>query len=181
MGAFPPPPPPSPPSPPAPPSMWHPTAPLNVARFGHGVGVLDGVVYVAGGKTKDGGNLTTSVEQFDPAVGKWVNSTHSLPPLPFSPGVEVGRYFLVMAVDEAQGMLWAFGGSNGVQPINNTLFFNGNAPWVESPTFAMMACFSPCTRAAQSVVPMLESCSAPVATTAWFAIWKESRRRLRRV
>ena len=112
---------------------------LTVARFGHGVGVLGGVVYVAGGKTTDGGNLTTSMEKFDPAAAGsgWVNDAHSLPLLPLSPGVKVGRYFLVMAADEVQGMLWAFGGSNGVQPINNVLFFNGMSPWVESPTFAM--------------------------------------------
>ena len=42
---------------------------LRLARSGHGVTVMDGCIYVAGGESDS--MIYDSVESFDPAENKW--------------------------------------------------------------------------------------------------------------
>ena len=50
--------------------VWSAVADMNTARYGHGVTVVDGKLYAAGGKNDDD-DAFSSVECFDPSTGQW--------------------------------------------------------------------------------------------------------------
>ena len=96
--------------------MWTSGAPLISARYGHGVAVLQGVVFAVAGKGINGTVLRTC-EKFDPAVGYWSPDVPPLPPLsPAAPG-----RFLVVAVAVQDLAIWAIGGSDDAGTTTNTV------------------------------------------------------------
>ena len=55
---------------------WLPILSLRLARSGHGVTVMDGCIYVAGGENDS--MIYDSVESYDPAEHKWQVSENFL-------------------------------------------------------------------------------------------------------
>lgn len=83
---------------------WHEARPCPMARNSAAGAVLDGAMWVAGGRTVSGGG-TGQLDRYDPADDRW----DTLAPIPVSPatGVQVGGGLAMAAM---QGKLVAFGG-----------------------------------------------------------------------
>lgn len=81
--------------------QWVPVAPLNVPRVGASSVVLDGKIYVIGGKSLNN-NVLNSVELFDPAMGTW--SISEVAPM------NIARYNASAVVYE--GKIYVTGGRN---------------------------------------------------------------------
>lgn len=85
-------------------SRWEKAAPCPMARNSAAGAVLDGALWVAGGRTVNGGG-TGRLDRYDPATDRW----DTLAPIPPSPatGQQVGGG---LALAAAGGKLVAFGG-----------------------------------------------------------------------
>ncbi len=85
-------------------NRWETARPAPMARNSAAGAVLDGKLFVAGGRTVDGGG-TGRLDRYDPARDRW----DTLAPIPASPatGRQVGGG---LAMAEAGGRLIAFGG-----------------------------------------------------------------------
>ena len=85
-------------------NRWETARPAPMARNSAAGAVLDGKLFVAGGRTVDGGG-TGRLDRYDPASDRW----DTLAPIPASPatGKQVGGG---LAMAEAGGRLVAFGG-----------------------------------------------------------------------
>lgn len=85
-------------------NRWEKARPAPMARNSAAGAVLDGKMFVAGGRTVDGGG-TGRLDRYDPATDRW----DALAPIPASPatGKQVGGG---LAMAEAGGRLVAFGG-----------------------------------------------------------------------
>lgn len=85
-------------------NRWETARPTPMARNSAAGAVLDGKLFVAGGRTVDGGG-TGRLDRYDPARDRW----DTLAPIPASPatGRQVGGG---LAMAEAGGRLIAFGG-----------------------------------------------------------------------
>lgn len=85
-------------------NRWDKARPAPTARNSAAGAVLDGKLFVAGGRTVDGGG-TGRLDRYDPAEDRW----DTLAPIPASPatGRQVGGG---LAMAEAGGKLVAFGG-----------------------------------------------------------------------
>lgn len=85
-------------------NRWETARPAPMARNSAAGAVLDGKLYVAGGRTVEGGG-TGRLDRYDPAEDRW----DTLAPIPVSPatGKQVGGG---LAMAEAGGSLVAFGG-----------------------------------------------------------------------
>jgi len=83
---------------------WETAAPCPMARNSAAGAVLDGALWVAGGRTVSGGG-TGRLDRYDPVAGRW----DTLAPIPPSPatGQQVGGG---LAMASAGGKLVAFGG-----------------------------------------------------------------------
>lgn len=83
---------------------WETARPAPMARNSAAGAVLDGILYVAGGRTVNGGGVGR-LDRYDPAVGRW----DTLAPIPPSPatGQQVGGGLAMGVLD---GRLVAFGG-----------------------------------------------------------------------
>ena len=95
--------------------------------MGAGVAALGGAVYVAGGMSRTGGQLLTSVEKFDPKTDTaWNTSVPDLVPLD---GPTPGRYLHVLVA--MAGQLWSIGGSTRQSALSNVCYFSGgkNGQW----------------------------------------------------
>lgn len=89
-------------------NRWETARPAPVARNSAAGAVLDGKLFVAGGRTVDGGG-TGRLDRYDPAEDRW----DTLAPIPASPatGRQVGGGLaLATAGTDADGRLVAFGG-----------------------------------------------------------------------
>lgn len=85
-------------------NRWHQARPAPMARNSAAGAVLDGKLYIAGGRTVEGGG-TGRLDVYDPAADRW----DTLAPIPPSPatGQQVGGG---LAMVETGGRLFAFGG-----------------------------------------------------------------------
>jgi N-acetylneuraminic acid mutarotase len=83
--------------------FWVSRASMPVASRSFGAAVVDGKVYVIGGK--NAGNYLHVNEEYDPATDTW--TTRASMPTP--------RYYLAVAV--YQNKIYCIGGSNGTDPI----------------------------------------------------------------
>lgn len=62
-------------------NTWSRAAPLPTPRNSAAVGVIDGLIYVAGGRTMKGGNMA-NLDRYNPATDRW----ESLTPMPYAGG-----------------------------------------------------------------------------------------------
>lgn len=79
---------------------WASHAPMSIARHGHAVGVVNGILYVAGGNASNNAPLGM-VEAYDPSTNAWT----------FKASMSTVRSGLAVGV--AGGVLYAVGGYNG--------------------------------------------------------------------
>ncbi len=83
-------------------NMWTVKAPVPTPRYGHAVGVVNGILYAVGGAIEDKGAIST-VEAYDPTRNRWTASA----PMP------AGRSLLAVGV--VNGILYAVGGLSSVK------------------------------------------------------------------
>jgi N-acetylneuraminic acid mutarotase len=93
---------------------WETAAPCPLARNSAAGAVLEGALWLAGGRTVDGGG-TGQLDRYDPAADRW----DTLAPIPFSAGsnAQVGGGLALVAVDGrlvALGGEWFAAGGGGV-------------------------------------------------------------------
>lgn len=81
-------------------NRWTAKAPVPTPRYGHAVGVVNGILYAVGGALEGKG---ATVEAYDPTKNRWTVST----PMP------AGRSLLAVGV--VNGILYAVGGLGSVQ------------------------------------------------------------------
>lgn len=81
-------------------NTWTVKAPVPTPRYGHAVGVVNGILYAVGGALEGKG---ATVEAYDPTKNRWTVST----PMP------AGRSLLAVGV--VNGILYAVGGLGSVQ------------------------------------------------------------------
>lgn len=102
-------------------NSWSEGAPLPAPRNSAAVGVIDGFIYVAGGRTMDGGNID-NLDRYDPVTNRW----ESLQPMPYAGGglngaVAGGQFYVfggeMLGVKGAEGVL---GYSVRYNPADNT-------------------------------------------------------------
>src|SRR5690606_12945626 len=62
-------------------NTWSRAAPLPTPRNSAAVGVIDGLIYVAGGRTMKGGNMA-NLDRYNPATDRW----EPLTPMPYAGG-----------------------------------------------------------------------------------------------
>ncbi|KAK5971125.1 Ring canal kelch protein variant 1 [Trichostrongylus colubriformis] len=78
---------------------WQRVASMTKRRGGHGVAVLDNLLYAVGGRNKE---ILSSIERYDPATNEWSNDVASM--------LTCREYFGLAALD---GFLYAVGGDDG--------------------------------------------------------------------
>ena len=84
---------------------WSVAKAMNTARHGHGVAVMDGKMYAAGGADGTGTRLS-SVECFDPSTGQW-SAVAAMSTVRYTHGVAVvdGKIYAVGGVDATHTFL----------------------------------------------------------------------------
>ncbi len=115
---------------------WETRRPLPMARNSAAAVVFDGAIWVAGGRTVNGGG-TGRLDRYDPAADRW----DTLAPIPPSPrtGHQVGGG---LAMAESNGLLVAFGGEwfasdGGGGVFAETWIYDPEADgWAEGPPMA---------------------------------------------
>ena len=83
--------------------QWSPVAPMNIAKFGHGVGVVDNKMYTVGGTGAHHPGLSDTrrcVECYDPSTGQW------------SAVADMSTTRCGCGVDVVDGKLYAVGGAS---------------------------------------------------------------------
>lgn len=111
-------------------NIWAEKAPMPTARFGLGVGVIDGIIYAVGGELSPYGDCaspTGVLQAYDPATDTWTTKT----PMPV-PGTEPGLVYVFATV--LNDRLYVLGGLgyNGMYSIVN-IYDPASDTWSNAP------------------------------------------------